>query len=210
MIDLTTRLEAFDKPHPHFRGAGLLSPADLAELNASAPDEKLFERIEKSSAQARRRYRSSVLPLLDDETTPDPELLSPSWQRLVDDLLSDDFADWIRRETGVDTTALRRTSAIFRHYDGDYQDLNTGKLNKRMHVELHLNDNWPADGGGEWEFWTGPDRSTGPSSTMLPIGGTTLLYSASNKTWHQMAPVSPGRELVRLWVSLSFFAAAAQ
>jgi hypothetical protein len=212
MIDLNVRLDAYDEPHQHFRGAGLVSPADLAVLNASAPDETLFERIEKSSPDARRRYRSSVLPLLDDEKeiTPDPALLAPSWQRLAADLLSADFADWIRRETGVDTTGLRRTCAIFRHYDGDYQDLNTGKLHKRMHVELHVNDNWPSDGGGEWEFWAGPDRSAGPRDTMLPIGGTTLLYSASKKSWHQMVPVSPGRGLVRLWVSLSFFGPAEQ
>ncbi|MEU2714210.1 2OG-Fe(II) oxygenase [Streptomyces sp. NPDC007205] len=208
MINLDARLETCDHPFRHFRGAGLLSARSLADLNATAPDPDLFKRIDTSTGDVRRRYRSSVLPLADNKSglTPDLDVLAPPWRELVTDLLSDEFTGWIRRETGVDTTGLHRRSEIFRHYDGDFEDLSTGKLHKKLYVSLHVNENWPSDGGGEWEFWSGPDKSAGPASTMSPAGGTAWLYSASTSSWHQMAPVSEGRGLVRQWVSVSFFA----
>jgi hypothetical protein len=207
VINYAVRLNRRDEPHPHYRGAGLLSAEQLAELNRTAPAADQFERFDQSTGNVRRRYRLSALTLLDEDkgVTPPLEVLSPPWQAFVAEFLSARMDDWISRETGFDGTGMRRTSSIFLHRDGDFQDLSTGKLHKKMHIEFHLNAEWPADGGGEWEFWSGPDRSAGPHSTMLPIGGTCLLYSPSERTWHQMAPVAEGRGLSRLWVSLSYF-----
>ncbi|MET8975183.1 2OG-Fe(II) oxygenase [Streptomyces sp. NPDC004539] len=209
MIDLDTRLETHEHPFRHFRGAALLSARALADLGATAPDEGLFKRIDTSTTTGyvRRRYRSSVLPLSDNKSgfAFGLDALAPPWRELATDLVSGELADWLRRETGVDTAGLHRTSEIFRHYDGDFDDLNTGKLHKRLQLSLHLNEDWPGDGGGEFELWSGPDRSAGPAWAMSPVGGTALIYSASPSSWHQTVPVSEGRGLVRLSVSLSFF-----
>lgn len=210
MIDLDTRLDTLDHPFRHFRGAGLLSARDLADLGATAPDPGLFQRIDTSTAtgHVRRRYRSSVLPLADNRSglTPDLDALAPPWRELVTELLSEEFAGWIRRETGVDIAGLHQRSEIYRHYDGDFEDLSTGKLHKRLQISLHVNADWPSDGGGACELWPGGDRSAGPASAIAPVGGTAWLYAASPTSWHRMAPVSEGRGLVRQWVSLSYFA----
>ncbi|GHH23396.1 2OG-Fe(II) oxygenase [Streptomyces rubradiris] len=207
MINLDVRLETWDHPFRHFRGAGLLSARHLADLGATAPDEGLFQRIDTSTGEVRRRYRSSVLPVSDNKTglTPEEIPLAAPWRELVTDLLSDGFTDWLRRETGVDTAGLHRRAEIYHHYDGDFEDLSIGKQHKRLAFALHTNEHWPADGGGEQECWSGPDRSAGPASTMLPTGGTAWLYSPSPSSWHQMAPVSAGRGLVRRWVTMAFF-----
>ncbi|MEV7322139.1 hypothetical protein [Streptomyces sp. NPDC093970] len=208
MINLDVRLETWDHPFRHFRGAGLLSARDLADLGAAVPDAGLFQRIDTSTgADVRRRYRSSVLPFADNRTglTPDGIPLAAPWRELVTDLLSDEFTDWLRHETGVDTTGLHRRAEIYNYYGGDFEDLSIGKQHKRLALALHINEHWPADGGGEQEYWAGPDRSAGPASTMPPTGGTAWFYSASPSSWHQMAPVSEGRGLVRRAVTLGFF-----
>ncbi|KND33124.1 2OG-Fe(II) oxygenase [Streptomyces acidiscabies] len=207
MINLDVRLETWDHPFRHFRGAGLISAHDLAALGATAPDADLFQRIDTSTGDVRRRYRSSVLPFSDNKTgiTPDDIPLTAPWRALATDLLSDEFTDWLNRETGVDTTGLHRRAEMYYHYDGDFEDLSAGKQHKRLAFALHLNEHWPADGGGDQEYWSGPDRSAGPAATMPPTGGTAWFYSASPASWHQMSPVAAGRGLVRRSVSMAFF-----
>ncbi|WP_416969851.1 2OG-Fe(II) oxygenase [Streptomyces sp. 4F14] len=209
MFNPDVRLETRDHPFRHFRGAGLLSARSLADLAATAPDPGLFQLIDTSTAtgHVRRRYRSYVLPVSDNKTgfTLDLDVLAPPWRELVTDLLSEELADWLRRETGVDTAGLHRTCQIFRYGDGDFEDLSTGKLYKRLHMSLHLNENWPSDGGGEIELWSGPDQSAGPAEVLSPAGGTALLYSASPTSWHRTVPVGEGRGLVQQMITLSYF-----
>ncbi|MEU1301521.1 MULTISPECIES: 2OG-Fe(II) oxygenase [Streptomyces] len=207
MINLDVQLETIDHPFRRFRGAGLLCARDLADLGATAPDAGLFQRIDTTTGDVRRRYRSSVLPFADSKTglTPDRVPLAAPWRELVTDLLSDEFTGWLRRETGVDTAGLHRRAEIYHYSGGDFEDLSTGKQHKRLTVALHTNEHWPADGGGELEFWSGPDRSVGPASTMPPTGGIASFYSSSPSSWHQRAPVSEGRGLVLRTVTMAFF-----
>ncbi|MEU2065754.1 2OG-Fe(II) oxygenase [Streptomyces anulatus] len=207
MIDSTAHLEVRHEPFLHYRGSDLLVARDLKLLDATKPDGRHFERLDRSTGDVRRRYRLSVMPLLNEAQglTPPYEILSAPWGELIRDLLSDRFADWIRQETGFEPQGMGRTSSIFVHRDGDFQDLNTGKLDKKLHVALQLNEDWPSDGGGAFEFWSGPDRATGPHSVAMPVGGTCIVYSPTPSSWHRTAPVAEDRGLIRTWITLSYF-----
>ncbi|MFP5023482.1 hypothetical protein [Pseudonocardia phyllosphaerae] len=207
MINLTANIAEYRFPFPYFRGTGLVDQGDLEALDSSAPAAERFEHLDRSAGDVRRRYSLSVLPLLDEATGLKPDLatFAEPWRQLVTELLSEEVTRWLGAVTGVNTIGLRRNSSIFRHQDGDFQGLSTGKLDKRLQFSLHLNPNWPEDGDGCSELYAGSDQTPGPHTRLLPIGGSAILYTPTPSSWHRMAPVDPNRGLLRQWITLAFF-----
>jgi SM-20-related protein len=206
VIDYSSTLARFEKPFPHFVGDQVLAMKDVARLNREAPPAECFERLARIGSDVRRRYRFSVLDLIDDsQPCIDERNLSRPWGELLADLGSTEFREWLHRATTVDVSGCRCSAGLFVHEDGDFQGLSTGKLDKVLGVSLYLNEDWPAYGGGSFEL----RAAEGPNHEVLaevsPVGGRCLAFTPSPDSWHATAPVRPGLGLRRVFVTVQFF-----
>jgi hypothetical protein len=206
VIDFEVRLTSSDHPFEHLRGSGLIAPGQVRELRDTRPALDRYVRADRSTGPARRRYRLYALEIFDESTELRPRFdeFSAPWRELIADVLSERFDEWLRTSAGFTEPYTHRSCGIYTHLDGDFQDISTGKLDKRLSISISLNPDWPSDGRGDIALWSGPTGTGKPVVRVPPLGGTCFVYSPSPTTWHGTEPVAPHRGLIRNWIGLTY------
>ncbi len=189
MINTRTPLTTFDAPFLHHTADGLVSPADLARLNAEPPPRGAFTRYVKEGPGYVKEYRmwlltvyrgGSALPAADD--------LPAAWSRLLSCVLDDEFRGWLSEGTGINLIGHPLDVGIYLRGPGDFQGRATGKTAKAMNLTLYLNDEWNPGWGGEYELWNSKETKVA-TRRIIPRGGNCDTIVQTDSSWHSISPV---------------------
>ncbi len=207
MINKIAEFRRHGSPFTHHTMESVIAPADLARLTARPPARELYRRLVKEGPRHVKNYRVWLLVLFEHgERTAAARHLPPAWAELLDSLLSPDLATWASDGLDRDLTTFPMTVGLFRYGDGDHQTVGTGKASKAVHWVLHVSDGWSPGFGGELHLWRAGD-DTVPARSIPPLGGTSVLFTPHDATWHSIGEVTSGSRYERLTIVLEYWQA---
>ena len=181
---------------------GLFSRHDAGELVASYPCDH-FKTIRGHDGEKGYEYEARSLVHMGAEAPSFAEDLSPSWRRLVDDLLSKRYRDAMTRLTGLDLAAAPMEVNLF-HYGlgawlGPHLDL---KEKITTHV-LYFNRVWEPESGGCLRILRSREM-TDVVTEISPIVGNSAVVVRSDNSWHAVSKVQEGCRGSRRSVNVIF------
>jgi Rps23 Pro-64 3,4-dihydroxylase Tpa1-like proline 4-hydroxylase len=205
MLKRTSDIQHAEEPFVWHLAKGLLSQEQLRALERERPGSRAGRRAVVEGSRRDKQYRMNVLTLVDQNArTPACDSLSPSWKALLDDLESEEFLDWLSKSTGVDLHGLPSEIGVYTYTENDYISLHKDKPTKALTAILYLNEDWPADGGGDFEVRASGRSADAPVESVPPVGGQLLAFPPSDTSWHAVSKVRTG-EVTRLTVQLEFW-----
>lgn len=205
MLDKHAPFIRITEPFEIHLAESVLDEETVEALYRTAPKDG-FQRIEELDPNHEKQYAMNLRYLRkENQLRKGNEKLSPMWARLVDDLYSDEFYDWLERGTSLSLKDLTCDIGIYTHNDGDYISVHKDKPNKALTAILYLNPVWPEGAGGHYEVRESADPERPPMRTIPPLGGQLLAFPPTDLSWHSVSTVETGGALTRLTVQLEFW-----
>jgi hypothetical protein len=203
VLNLQASFERLDDPFTLHLAQGLLEPAQVRRLYESRPRDP--RRIVRAERSHEKQYAMNLLYLVENDARNPDAGLHGEWARLVDELMSSAFMDWLEAGTGLRLRHLVTDIGMYTHEDGDFISIHKDKPNKALTAILYLNEHWPAEAGGCYEVHRSADPGEPPVRTISPRAGQFLAFPPSDRSWHAVSPVTTGGALTRLTVQLELW-----
>lgn len=186
MLDSTKylRLEALRatplvrEPFPYLIVAGFIGPAALAAINVDYP---------KVSS-------SGSFPV--DELT-----LGPAFQRLLDELESEEFRAAFEEKFAIDLSGRPTVTTVRGRCDASDGRIHTDSKSKIITVLIYMNESW-GDAGGRLRLLRSADDLNDIIVEVPPVAGTLLAFKRSDNSWHGHEPFVGERRVIQFnWLT---------
>jgi SM-20-related protein len=132
------------------------------------------------------------------------EQLSPQWQALANDLLSDEYRVAVSAATGLDLMNAPLEVNAFHYGAGAWQGPHKDLPTKRVTHVMYFNRHWRAVDGGQLRILRSQEMSD-IYTTVLPEVGNSALFVRSENSWHAVEPVVEGCTLTRRSIVATFY-----
>ncbi len=175
--DQINKAPVTNDPFKFFAATGVLSDSDLSAVRDDFPP------IEKPGV-----YPLSALEY------------GPAFDRLVEEIRSDELARLVGEKLGVDLVGLPLMITVRGHAQSKDGRAHTDTKDKVATCLLYLNGKWD-DGGGRLRMLRGPDDIEDYAAEIPPNGGTLAGFKVADNSWHGHKPFVGQRRYVMFnWV----------
>ncbi len=178
------RLEAFQatplvkEPFEHLIVSGFIVPASVAAINADYP----------------KITSSGSFPV--DQVT-----FGPAFQKLLDELESDEFREAFEQKFGTDLSGRPTVTTVRGRCDRSDGKIHTDSTSKIITVLIYLNDTWDQAGGRLRLLRSATDLND-IIAEVPPIAGTLLAFKRSDNSWHGHEPFAGERRVIQFnWLT---------
>jgi SM-20-related protein len=178
------RLEAFrttplvKQPFEYLIVPGFIGASALAEINADYP---------KISA-------SGSFPV--DEVS-----FGPAFQRMLDELESDEFREAFEEKFGIDLSGRPTVTTVRGRCDARDGQIHTDSKSKIITVLIYMNESWDQPGGRLRLLRSARDLSD-IIVEVPPVSGTLLAFKRSDNSWHGHEPFAGERRVIQFnWLT---------
>lgn len=201
MINLRP-LEHIDDPFSFFFGSRIIGPEDLARLNSELPARELYRREIKVGAEHKKEYNMWRVGVFEQGAKAQTaDHLPSAWAKLLDELLSASWRQWLTSNTNVELAGKPVTIGLYIFENGDFTSVDNGNIAKALSVALYLNDQWECEYGGNLELWRGKtEPGQTPARIFVPLGGNVSVCRFTETTWHSIGAVRNGRARVSMMI----------
>jgi Rps23 Pro-64 3,4-dihydroxylase Tpa1-like proline 4-hydroxylase len=115
--------------------------------------------------------------------------LSGTWQRLVEDLTSDEYRAALSALTGTDLDTCAVEARMTRYSRGCWIEPHTDRPDKTVTHLFYFNDMWRAEWNGDLHVLRGPHMAD-CARRIPPLLGTSVVLVRSDRSWHGVPPVT--------------------
>ena len=178
------RLEAFRttplvrEPFQHLVVPGFIGPGALAAINADYP---------KISS-------SGSFPV--DQVT-----FGPAFQKLLDELESDEFRDAFEEKFAIDLAGRPTVTTVRGRCDARDGQIHTDSKSKIITVLIYMNEAW-GEAGGRLRLLRSAHDLNDIILEVPPVSGTLLAFKRSDNSWHGHEPFAGERRVIQFnWLT---------
>ncbi|MFF7994632.1 2OG-Fe(II) oxygenase [Kitasatospora xanthocidica] len=205
MFDTESGFARIETPYQIYLAQQTLPRSEVAELYSTVPLERAAS-ISRDDPKHEKQYRMNLFYLmLNNRRTAVADELPPAWASLLSDLTSSRFTDWLSAGTGVKLDGLFLDVGVYTHREGDYLSPHKDKTDKAITALLYLNEDWPTDGGGEFEVRASGRSAERPVLSLPPRPGQFLAFVPTDRSWHSVSRVASGNPVTRLTVQVEYW-----
>ena len=181
----------------------LFSPGDTLELVNTFPRDH-FKTVKGYDGEKGYEYEARALVMMGANVASRPEYLSPSWRRLAEDLLSENYRRAMSRVTGMDLGELPVEINIFHYGRSAWLGPHVDLPDKLVTHVLYFNDVWhESDGGCLTILRSGNMNDT--EKVILPLIGNSAVLVRSDKSWHAVSRVHDECRVSRRSLAITFY-----
>jgi hypothetical protein len=181
------RIRGVPFPHVALDAGSLLTSDAVDDLLASFPDELLD--LSQRAGGSDKTFRTSTVTMhLRGDWKVLPDRLPGCWAGLLRYLASDrytsELASLLRIPPGPVELELRLTS----YPRGGWMSRHTDRPDKLFSHNIYLCPGWQPEWGGELRLYD--SATSAPGAVFLPGAGTSVAFARSDRSWHEVMPVS--------------------
>lgn len=191
-----------DVPYRWARVSELFIASVAADLAVTFPAQ-YFREVAGDDGEKSWRYYGRPLVAMDGRVI-SAASLSPSWDLLAHDLLSEEYRSAISSVAGVDLGETRVEVNAFRYGPGTWLGPHCDLREKLVTHVLYFNPRWD-DPGGCFQV-LGSSSAHDVVATIPPVVGTSSLIVRSDRSWHAVSPVADHYAGSRHSVTVTFYA----
>ncbi|MFF7994637.1 2OG-Fe(II) oxygenase [Kitasatospora xanthocidica] len=115
--------------------------------------------------------------------------LSDTWQRLVEDVLSDEYRAALSALTGTGLDRCTVEARMTRYARACWIEPHTDRPDKAVTHLFYFNRAWRAEWNGDLHVLRGPDMAD-CARRVPPLLGTSVVLVRSDRSWHGVPPVA--------------------
>jgi SM-20-related protein len=166
------------EPFPYLISEGFVGPAALAAINADYP---------KISS-------SGSFPV--DEVS-----FGPSFQRLLDELESEEFRAAFEEKFAIDLSGRPTVTTVRGRCDSNDGRIHTDSKSKIITVLIYMNESW-GETGGRLRLLRSANDLDDVIVEVPPVAGTLLAFKRSDNSWHGHQPFVGERRVIQFnWLT---------
>jgi hypothetical protein len=165
-------------PFQHLVVPGFIGPAALAAINADYP---------KISS-------SGSFPV-------DQVSFGPAFQKLLDELESDEFRDAFEEKFAIDLAGRPTVTTVRGRCDARDGQIHTDSKSKIITVLIYMNEAW-GEAGGRLRLLRSAHDLNDIILEVPPVSGTLLAFKRSDNSWHGHEPFAGERRVIQFnWLT---------
>ncbi len=124
----------------------------------------------------------------------------PAFQKLLDDINSDELAEVLGKKFGVELKGLPLMITVRGHAQAKDGRIHTDTKDKVVTCLLYLNEEWDND-GGRLRLLRNGDNLDDYAAEIPPNGGSFAAFKVADNSWHGHKPfVGPRQYVMFNWV----------
>ncbi|WP_086661494.1 2OG-Fe(II) oxygenase [Lentzea kentuckyensis] len=192
-IELSEVSEVHERPFRHavFGERALLAPDAVAELVESFPGAGVLDTFRRT-AGSDKTYLANMATLHDHRGWSDKvRMMAPCWRTLAHQLVESDYARRLSALLGVPPGPVTLELRLTEYTEGGWMSRHTDRPDKLFSQNLYLCPQWSDQWGGGLALYEG-EHDEEPSAVFLPGAGTSLAFARTDRSWHEVLPVSAG------------------
>jgi 2OG-Fe(II) oxygenase superfamily len=124
---------------------------------------------------------------------PDPETWGPALRSVAEELNSARFVDFLGALTGIDGLLIDESmegGGLHQSFPGGFLNVHADftvhphhrQWRRRVNLLLYFNDEWPAEYGGELEFWSADMKRC--EQRIAPVGNRVVIFNTDPDAFH--------------------------
>lgn len=192
MLDLSGG-ELRETPFRHavFEEDVLLSRAAVAELVESFPGNGLLDTFRRTEGSD-KTYSANMATLHDHRGWSDRVVrMASCWRDLVSLLVESDYARRLAALLGVPPGPITLELRLTEYTGGGWMSRHTDRPDKLFSQNLYFCPQWSRECGGGLALYA-DEHDDRPVSVFVPGAGTSLAFARTDRSWHEVLPVSAG------------------
>ncbi|HUQ56467.1 2OG-Fe(II) oxygenase [Lentzea sp.] len=190
MLDLSgAALRETPFRHAVFDEAVLLSRDEVTELVESFPGTGLLDTFRRTEGSD-KTYSANMATLHDHRGWSDkvPRMAS-CWRDLLSRLVDSDYAQRLGGLLGVPPGPVTLELRLTEYTEGGWMSRHTDRPDKLFSQNLYFCPQWSRACGGGLALYA-DEHDDQPVSVFVPGAGTSLAFARSDRSWHEVLPVS--------------------
>jgi SM-20-related protein len=181
----------------------LFNPIEAAEIAASYPCD-YYKTVKGYDGEKGYQYEVRLLIPMGEKKVAHAETLSPIWQQIAHDLLSDEYRMAMSELTGIDLLSAPIEVNLFHYGQGAWLGPHLDLKDKIVTHVLYFNSEWdPKDGG--YLAILGSKNIHDTVFVIPPTIGNSSVLVRSNKSWHAVMPISEQCKTSRRSMTVTFY-----
>jgi len=177
-LEVLRRTPLVKEPFEYLIVPGFIETAALAEINADYP---------KISARG-------SFPV--DEVS-----YGPAFQKLLDELESEEFREVFGQKFGIDLAAKPTVTTVRGQCGPGDGQIHTDSKSKIITVLIYMNPSWE-ERGGRLRLLRSRDDLNDVIAEVPPVAGALLAFKRSNNSWHGHEPFDGERRVIQFnWLT---------
>lgn len=181
----------------------LFHPSDALALTSTYPHDHYKTVIGYDGEKGYEYDVRSLVHMGSDQVTRF-ENLSPAWQKLSQQLISNEYRETISRLSDLDLLTVPIEINAFHFGQGAWQGAHLDLKDKIITHILYFNTSWSQENGGCLSILRSKDMSDVETS-VLPIVGNSAILVRSEQSWHAVTPVSKSAPITRRSITVTFY-----
>lgn len=181
----------------------LFDSKEAADLAANYPIDH-YKTVNGYDGEKGYQYEVRSLIHMGEKQAAFSDSLSPSWQRLAQDLLSDEYRKAMSQLTGIDLSSAPMEVNIFQYGPGAWMGPHVDLKDKIVTHVLYFNSEWDSKEGGCLAILRSKNILD-EVCLIPPIVGNSALIVRSNHSWHSVLPIAATSHSSRKSVTVTFY-----
>jgi Rps23 Pro-64 3,4-dihydroxylase Tpa1-like proline 4-hydroxylase len=191
-FDLGRPTEVSDHPFRHvcFEEAAGLTAAEVARLLEVFPGEGVLAGSHRT-AGGEKTYSVRTTTVYDGgRWTAVLDELHPLWQGFMRRLVESDYRHRLAALLGLPAGPVELEVRLAEYPRGGWMSRHTDRPEKLFSQNIYLCPGWRPDWGGGLALYT-DEHTPDPVAVFVPGAGNSLAFARTDRSWHEVLPVSP-------------------
>jgi hypothetical protein len=182
--------------HVVYQDPPLLTAAEVSELLAAFPGPDVLGAHSRTNGSD-KTYQANMASLHDMRGwSPAAARLAPCWRELVRELVESAYGRRLADHLGIPPGPVTLELRLTEYLEGGWMSRHTDRPDKLFSQNIYLCPRWLPEWGGELALYT-DESDEDPSSVFVPGAGTSLAFARSDRSWHEVMPVSAAAAVPR-------------
>jgi Rps23 Pro-64 3,4-dihydroxylase Tpa1-like proline 4-hydroxylase len=202
-IDRIAKSQLQHEPYEWTMIDELFNPIESAEIARTYPCDH-FKTVKGYDSEKGYQYEVRQLIPMGEKKVAYTENLSPAWQQLAHDLLSDEYRMAMSELTGIDLSSAPIEVNIFHYGRGAWLGPHVDLKDKIVTHVLYFNSEWDPKEGGCLTI-LGSKNIDDAVFIIPPVIGNSSVLVRSNSSWHAVLPISEQCKTSRRSMTITFY-----
>jgi Rps23 Pro-64 3,4-dihydroxylase Tpa1-like proline 4-hydroxylase len=202
-IDRIAKSQLEHEPYEWTMIDELFNPFEAAEISRTYPCDH-YKTVRGYDGEKGYQYEARLLVPMGEKEVAHSEKLSPVWQQLAHDLLSDEYRRAMSELTGIDLSSAPMEINIFHYGQGAWLGPHVDLKEKIVTHVLYFNSDWDTRDGGCLAI-LGSKNIDDLVFMIPPIIGNSSVLVRSNQSWHAVLPISEKCKTSRRSMTITFY-----
>jgi hypothetical protein len=208
-FDLGGPAEVSDHPfrHVRFPEAAGLTAAEVARLLEVFPGEGALTGSRRTAGGDKTYSVRTATVHHGGRWTPVLDALHPLWREFLGRIVEPDYRHRLAALLGLPAGPVELEVRLAEYPRGGWMSRHTDRPEKLFSQNIYLCPDWRPDWGGGLALYAG-EHAPDPVSVFVPGAGNSLAFARTDRSWHEVLPVSPPAPVPRRTVLVHGYRAA--